>query len=271
MSNEQITVHEAINRVVQDVGGVGRDGYNEHQKFSFRSIEGTVNAIRPSLLQHGLTIIPVYKSLDHTDYTRDDGKVVHRAVLEGNFQITGPGGDETFVTTIGEATDMEGRATNKAMSAAFKYALLQTFQIGSGEDGDATDHAPQVRNSAPAPRPQANAARPTPASSPADRVAARASQPTADRSQVQDTGEAVNDPQKKNLWRLFKKMESEQGWAINDYKDQVEVVSGFRDDRQLTKQQASELITTMKNFAGEEDTPPVRSAEPVAEYDDAPF
>jgi hypothetical protein len=271
MPNEQITVHEAISRVVQDVGGVGRDGYNEHQRFSFRSIEGTVNAIRPSLLQHGLTIVPTYKSVAHTDYTRDDGKVVHRAVLEGTFQITGPNGDDTFVTTIGEATDMEGRATNKAMSAAFKYALLQTFQIGSGEDGDASDHAPQVRTAAP--RPQASIQRPAPAaSSPADRIAARAAgqqQPAS--APRMDTGESVNDAQKKNLWRLFKKMEAEQGWTLNDYKDQIEIASGMRDDRQLTKQQASELISTMKNFAGEEDTPPVRASEPVAEYDDAPF
>ena len=268
---EPITVHEAISRVINDVGGVARDGYNDHQKFAFRSIEGTVNAVRPALLEHGLTVVPSYKSIAHTDYTRDDGKVVHRAVLEGTFQVTGPGGDDVFVTTIGEATDMEGRASNKAQSAALKYALLQLFFIGSGEDGDAADHAPQTR----APSAQVRAPQPPPgrvAASPAAAVAARAAQaPPAGRP---DTGEKISQGQKSNCWRLFKKLESEAGWSLDDYKDQIEAISGVRDDRELTKDQASDLIRTLKDFAGEEDSPPPsRAPEPeyTGAYDDTEF
>ena len=266
---EPITVHEAINRVIEDVGNVERDGFNTNQNFGFRSIEGTVNAVRPALLQHGLTIVPSYRSIGNTDYERADGRVVHRSIVEGSYLITGPQGDDTTAVTIGEATDMEGRATNKAQSAAFKYMLLQTFKIGSGEDGDATDHAPQTR----APSQQTRPASPPPgrvAPSPAAAVAARAAQaPPA--SGGGDSRGPISPGQKSNCWRLFKKLEGEAGWTLDDYKNQIELVSGVRDDRQITFEQASELIGVLKDFAGEEDTPPPAQApEPEYEYSE-PF
>ena len=278
---EPITVFEAINRVVTDVGNVGRDGYNEHQRFSFRSLEGTVNAVRDSLIQHGITIVPSYRSVEQTDLpAAPDRPVQHRSIVEGEFLITGPDGSDVTVTTIGEAMDTQGRATNKAMSAAFKYALLQTFKIASGDDGDATDtgHANfatpqpvvnQVRGAQGPPRISA------PPQSPAAQVAARAAQ--AAPPGRQDAGELLSQGQKSNCWRLFKKLEEQAGWTLNDYKDQIELVSGVRDDRQITKDQASTLIRTLKDFAGEEDTPAptyAGAAAPPAEdyaYGEEPF
>jgi hypothetical protein len=59
------------------------------------------------------------------------------------FHFYGPAGDNVTATTLGEASDTADKASNKAMSAALKYALMQTFMIpvdaGSLDDGD-RDH-----------------------------------------------------------------------------------------------------------------------------------
>jgi hypothetical protein len=54
-------------------------------------------------------------------------------------------GSTHIVKTYGEAMDSADKATNKAMSAAYKYACLQTFCIPTegDNDADATTHTVQ--------------------------------------------------------------------------------------------------------------------------------
>src|ERR1035437_6553687 len=147
------TVFQCLNDAVSSLGYVGKDGHNDNQGFSFRSIDGVVGATRLPLFEHGLSLIPSFKSLEQTDYVKDDGRVSHRSVLEGTFRVVGPGGDEFQFTMIGEAMDTEGRASNKATSAATKNAMIRLLQIGSGgDDGDQSDAVPHQRQ-ASTPRP----------------------------------------------------------------------------------------------------------------------
>ena len=243
------TVYEALNDAIASVGFVGADGTNQHQGFAFRSIDGVVGAVRAPLNAAGLSLIPSFKSLDQIDYTRADGKITHRAILEGSFRVVGPAGDSFEFTTIGEAMDTEGRASNKAMSAATKNALIRLLQIGAGDDGDGADtyHAPAA---AAAPRPPAAA----PQGGLAGRVAGAAPGGQAPRA---DSGELLSQGQSKNLYRLWKHV---LGWDKETYLQQVELVTGtyVADDRNITKSQASDLIRALKVLGG----------EPV---DDAPF
>ncbi len=62
------------------------------------------------------------------------------------------------VVMYGEAMDSGDKATNKAMSAAFKYACLEVFCIpteGLIEDADATTHQPVPKGAPAAPKPPA--------------------------------------------------------------------------------------------------------------------
>jgi predicted RNA-binding protein with PIN domain len=62
-------------------------------------------------------------------------------VIQGDFKFICPGADTDWtsvtVTTIGEAADTSDKATNKAMSAALKYALIQTFSVPTKDMDDA--------------------------------------------------------------------------------------------------------------------------------------
>ena len=52
-------------------------------------------------------------------------------------------GSKHTVRTFGEAMDSADKATNKAMSAAYKYAAFQAFAIPTEGDNDADAHTPQ--------------------------------------------------------------------------------------------------------------------------------
>ena len=259
------TVYESLNDAIAMLGYVAPDGTNTNQGFSFRSIDGVVGAVRTVLVNHGLTIIPSFESLEQIDYRKDDGRISHRAILLGTFTVVGPSGDTFSFTTIGEAMDTEGRASNKAMSAATKNAYLRLFQIGAGsDDGDGTDavpHAAPARTAPPAP------------SSLGDRIAtaagaAPAQAPVAKAQGGTDSGELLSVGQGKNLYRLWKHV---LNWDKDRFLQEVEVVTGtyIADDRQLTKRQASDLIRALKIRAGEpvDDGPPPAQAPPV-ESDD---
>ena len=53
---------------------------------------------------------------------------------------SGPDGDSVDVVTLGEGIDTADKASNKAMSAAMKYALIELFSVPTQdvEDGDRT-------------------------------------------------------------------------------------------------------------------------------------
>ena len=260
------TVYEALTRAIDSLGFVAPDGLNTNQGFSFRSIDGVVGAVRPVLIQHNLTIIPSFESLEQIDYPKSDGRVYHRSVLLGTFTVIGPDGSNFAFTTVGEAMDTEGRASNKAMSAATKNAYIRLFQIGSGsDDGDGSDTVP-----AQAPR-----AASAPASDLAGRVAAAGGAVAAQGGP--DSGELLTEGQGKNLYRLWKYALS---WDRDRFLQEVELVTGAKvtDDRKLTKKQASDMIRALKIRAGEpvDDTPATApSTEPAPDdsyFDDSePF
>ena len=123
-------VQEAITAVMRDVGAVGKGEVNSFHKFNFRGIDTTVNALSPHMRNHGLTVRPS-AILSHTyeSFTTSGNKqsIACRLVVE--FTFTGPEGDELVSVVAAEAADTGDKATPKAMSVAFRTALLQTFAL----------------------------------------------------------------------------------------------------------------------------------------------
>ena len=78
--------------------------------------------------------------LERYDRTTRSGNTLEYVLVEGRFRFTGPAGDHAEVVTIGQGSDTSDKACNKAMSAAIKYALIQTFVIPTRDmtDADAT-------------------------------------------------------------------------------------------------------------------------------------
>lgn len=134
-------VFTALAAVMRDVVPVGKDQTNTAQRYNFRGIDDLMSAVAGPLRAHGVFILPevVEKTAERHG---PDGKMT-TVRLTMRYRVYGPAGDCLEATVPGEASDFADKATNKAMSAAFKYLLLQVLMIPvdgrSIDDGD-RDH-----------------------------------------------------------------------------------------------------------------------------------
>jgi hypothetical protein len=74
--------------------------------------------------------------------------VLFYVTVEAEFDfVSSQDGSKHTVKTYGEAMDSGDKATNKAMSAAYKYAAFQTFCIPTEGDNDADAHTHVIASS----------------------------------------------------------------------------------------------------------------------------
>ena len=123
--------------------GIAKGRTNQQQGFKFRGIDEVLNAISPMLADEGLIMAPKVLSREVTERTTKSGGALFYVVLMVEYTIySAVDGSSVSVVTCGEAMDSGDKATNKAMSAAYKYAAFQTFAIPTEgtPDADAETH-----------------------------------------------------------------------------------------------------------------------------------
>ncbi|EME1743931.1 ERF family protein [Cronobacter sakazakii] len=139
-------VYQAISAVAKDMAatGISKDRTNTQQNFKFRGIDQVYNALAPALVNHGLLILPRITDRTVTERTTPKGTVLFYVVVKAEFDfVSTKDGSVHTVVTYGEAMDSGDKATNKAMSIAYKYAAFQAFCIPTEEtaiDADAEVH-----------------------------------------------------------------------------------------------------------------------------------
>ena len=141
MSEGKPTIYEAMAQVAMAIGPVAKNMRNVEGGYGARSIDDVLNAVHTPLTDAGVVVIPEVLEADYA--TVEVGKnrtQMRQATLRVRYTFYGPNGDSVSAVGQGEALDSADKATNKAMSAAFKYVLLHTFTIPLvGDDADA-DH-----------------------------------------------------------------------------------------------------------------------------------
>jgi len=141
-----MSVYKAISAVARDMAevGISKDRENRQQGFSFRGIDQVYNALAPMLAKHGLVILPRITERTVTERVTQKGGVLFYVVVKAEFDfVATEDGSKHTVVTYGEAMDSGDKATNKAMSIAYKYAAFQTFCIPTEQtaiDADAEVH-----------------------------------------------------------------------------------------------------------------------------------
>jgi len=145
-------VYAAISAVARDMAetGISKDSENKAQKFKFRGIDAVYNALAPALVRHGLLILPRMTERTVAERKSSSGGALFYVTVKAEFDFVGTeDGSVHTVSTYGEAMDSGDKATNKAMSIAYKYAAFQAFCIPTEEtaiDADAEVHHVAVRS-----------------------------------------------------------------------------------------------------------------------------
>lgn len=146
MSENTPKVYAAISAVMEKLSkeGIAKNSDNKQQGYKFRGIDDVYNALAPHLAHAKLLILPRVLSRSVTERETRNGGVLFYVVLDVEFDfVSAEDGSKHVVKVAGEAMDSGDKATNKAMSAAYKYACMEAFCIPTEGDNDAdkTTHA----------------------------------------------------------------------------------------------------------------------------------
>ena len=138
-------IYEKIAAITAELSkvGISKDSKNQSQGYKFRGIDQVYGALSPLLAKHGLCILPRVVAREVIERQNRQGTALFYVTLTVEFDfVAAEDGSKHTVITIGEAMDSGDKASNKAMSAAYKYAAFQAFCIPTegDNDADATTH-----------------------------------------------------------------------------------------------------------------------------------
>lgn len=119
--------------------GIGKNRTANFGKF--RGIDDVYNALAPLLSEYNLSIMPRMVAREVVERRSSKGNALFYTTVEAEFDfVSVDDGSHHTVRTFGEAMDSGDKSTNKAMSAAYKYAAFMTFCIPTEGDPDAEVH-----------------------------------------------------------------------------------------------------------------------------------
>lgn len=135
-----VNITEALSKI-----GIAKGRKNSQQGYSFRGIDDVYQALAPLLAQHKLCMLPVVLERSVNERTTKNGTALFYVSLMVAFDlISAEDGSERRIITAGEAMDSGDKATNKAQSAAYKYAAIMAFCIPTEGDSDTETQTHEV-------------------------------------------------------------------------------------------------------------------------------
>lgn len=145
-------IYKAIADIMGEIGAIGKNSTNSQQGFKYRGIDAVMNAINPALVKHKVFIVPEVLEQTREERQTDKGKTLFYSICKVRYTFYAEDGSSIEAVVVGEGMDSGDKATNKAMSVAFKYACFQVFCIPTEEmvDPDAECHEVAPSNKATA-------------------------------------------------------------------------------------------------------------------------
>lgn len=148
------TIVQALAAVMNEIKVVRKEERNQAQNFSFRGIDAVLNAVGPALRKHGVVVMPGVHEHSYDTVVTSRGTSMAHVVVKVTYAFYGPAGDSLHATVIGEAMDAGDKAGAKAMSVAFRTALLQALALPTDEtdpDAESYERAAPAKKPAKAP------------------------------------------------------------------------------------------------------------------------
>lgn len=150
---ENKLIYQKLNHVMKEVGVVGKNQKNSTQGYRFRGIDDMLNALYPALTKHGVFMTPrcLSERNEIKDVVRSNGKagVDKHVTIMMEYDFYAEDGSKVTVGPVpAEGLDSGDKATNKALSAALKYALIQTFSIPTEDMAEGDLESPTIESKA---------------------------------------------------------------------------------------------------------------------------
>ena len=133
-------IYQKIAEVMKAVEYLTKDGKVDYKDTHYKAIteEKVTTAVRKELVKQGIVIIPIYQRADITELIRTEKSVNNLTMVHVRYRIQNIEDTSDFieVESNGSGVDTQDKGIGKAMTYAYKYMLLRTFAIPTGEDPD---------------------------------------------------------------------------------------------------------------------------------------
>lgn len=157
-------INNKIIAIMSDLKPIGKNQTNNFHKYKFRGIDDVLNALHPALVRHGVFFLPRVKNVEQdvkTTETEDPNtkakgvKNAFHTKLTVDYKVIDSEDDSyLIIKAFGEALDTSDKSFNKALSQAFKYAVIQLFCIPTEDMGDADRDSLEIGTKERRPLPQ---------------------------------------------------------------------------------------------------------------------
>lgn len=138
---EQKNIYQKIPQIIGEIEAITKAHKNQSQNYMFRSVDDVYQKLNPLLAKHEVFVVP-----------KVVGKEIHREAkktsvsLDVEYSFYSSDGSSFSAVVTGEAIDYGDKATQKALSMAFKYLMFQVFCIPTDEklDTEVSNEAPKL-------------------------------------------------------------------------------------------------------------------------------
>lgn len=128
-------IYGAICELMNHVESIKKSRTSDHGKFEFRGIDDVLNSVGPAMRELCIFATPRVLNYTRTLGTSKTGGGLMNTVVEVEFDfIAGADGSmHTVGPVIGEGMDSGDKSAAKAMSVAYRIALIQLLAIPTGD------------------------------------------------------------------------------------------------------------------------------------------
>jgi hypothetical protein len=137
-------IYSLIPKIMAEIKPVAKNKTNTQQGYKFRGIDELYAAVHPTFVKHGVFCVPQVVKSESFDIDRGEGKIAFRVLLTIAHRFYADDGSYVEVTTFGEGIDRSDKASNKAMSAAMKYAFIELLSIPTEDIADSDSDSPKA-------------------------------------------------------------------------------------------------------------------------------
>lgn len=124
-----LNVYQRVLAVMADIDYIQKGSKTVNGQYRFTSHDQVTAALHPHLVKHRLAVIPSMQDIVQ-EGNRTQIKLFVRFINVDNPI------DEFTVSYPGYGVDSSDKGPGKAISYAYKYALLKTFNLETGDDPD---------------------------------------------------------------------------------------------------------------------------------------
>ena len=136
-------IYKLLPKAAEKIGAITKEKRNAQQGYNFRGIDDVLNAIHPVFAELQITPVPQVLESHREERTTVKGGNLIYTVMRVAVSFVATDGSSVKAIVIGEAMDSADKSSNKAMSAAFKYACFQVLSIPTEETEDADATTPE--------------------------------------------------------------------------------------------------------------------------------